>query len=613
VNNLLRCFVGIAVALSSFAAHAATIALQDFDGGTPTWGYATDVPFFINYNGAFIDGLYSDMTTTTHLPAIDFANISGEFLGVQDLNDEGDNGTSGFATVTFDDVITTGQTNLNISFDYDYVGLNTDNELNYEAIFDGVGQIPVRINSTTMTDSDEGTINIAVPDGTNTVALKIGIMQNSNGDSIAFDNFKVEGDVASGGGGGGATPMLVISEIMADPTSRSDPAWEWVEITNVGSETVALGGFVLDDQANPVLSSANILGGSIDPGASAVLFNGDDLTEQRFKDAWGDAVNAIPVTNWSGLNNSGDRIGLWQSLADYNGRDFSGALAEAGYGPVSPGVSIELADLTNPGAFSDSSVGVNGAYASTKTFESTTGGSGDVANPGVVPGGAISGGPLVFTEIMYDPTVTSAAWEWVEVVNTSGAAINFADTPWVLDDDNSFTLSGANITSGIINPGQVAILYNADDLSAADFLASWGDQNLIPVTGWFNISLSNLGEKISLWDSFANYFGDERDHLQTAFTVTYPDLAARGQSIFLTDLSDPTNPGSWIAADPNDGISFSDGRVLDNNGGEVGSPGYANPIASDDPSTSTSAAVPEPLSGLLSAFAAGALLLRRRR
>src|SRR3990172_10512545 len=48
---------------------------------------------------------------------------------------------------------------------------------------------------------------------------------------------------------------------------------------------------------------------------------------------------------------------------------------------------------------------------------------------------------LQFTEVMYEPGGDDALWEWVEVRNTSAAAINLDG--WIFDDDDDVPVSAA--------------------------------------------------------------------------------------------------------------------------------------------------------------------------
>lgn len=106
-------------------------------------------------------------------------------------------------------------------------------------------------------------------------------------------------------------PGLQVTEVMFDPASPDDD-WEWIELYNNSASSISLAGYTLDDIANPVVTSANIAGGNVAAGGTAILFNADDLTAAEFAAAWGAGLNLIPVTSWSRLtlNNTGDSITL---------------------------------------------------------------------------------------------------------------------------------------------------------------------------------------------------------------------------------------------------------------------------------------------------------------
>ncbi|WP_405383145.1 M4 family metallopeptidase [Maribacter sp. LLG6340-A2] len=124
------------------------------------------------------------------------------------------------------------------------------------------------------------------------------------GSSEAFTVSKIDSD-------------LLITEIMYNPNG-TDGAWEWIEIYNKGLQSIDLSGYVLDDNQGSSIASANIVSGIIEPQASVILFDAD-LTQDQFKDAWGD-VNLIPVTDFPSLgNNGGDTIGIWSSYLNYDG------------------------------------------------------------------------------------------------------------------------------------------------------------------------------------------------------------------------------------------------------------------------------------------------------
>ncbi|MDO1511701.1 M4 family metallopeptidase [Maribacter confluentis] len=124
------------------------------------------------------------------------------------------------------------------------------------------------------------------------------------GSSEAFTVSKIDSD-------------LLITEIMYNPNG-TDGVWEWIEIYNKGLQPIDLAGYVLDDNQGSSIASANIVSGIIPPQGSVILYDAD-LTQDQFKDAWGD-VNLIPVTDFPSLgNNGGDTIGIWSSYLNYDG------------------------------------------------------------------------------------------------------------------------------------------------------------------------------------------------------------------------------------------------------------------------------------------------------
>ncbi|MEM6635197.1 MAG: ExeM/NucH family extracellular endonuclease [Pseudomonadota bacterium] len=198
------------------------------------------------------------------------------------------------------------------------------------------------------------------------------------------------------GSGGPTPPAILISEIMYNPASAEDD-WEWIEIVNTGSSTVDLSGWVLDDGNASFLSDANIASGSVAAGGSAVFYNADDVTADEFADAWGEGLNLVAVTGWSGnaFNNSGDTVALWSSFADYTGDEatFANALDvvvydDSGEWPTDDGqASIYLTDLSLDNdlgtSWALSSVGAGTPVGTGRSSNVTAANTGtDVGSPG---------------------------------------------------------------------------------------------------------------------------------------------------------------------------------------------------------------------------------------
>ncbi len=182
---------------------------------------------------------------------------------------------------------------------------------------------------------------------------------------------------------------------------------------------------------------------------------------------------------------------------------------------------------------------------------------------------------LVISEIMYAPASNEDAWEWVEVFNGSDETVDLSG--YVLDDNDGATVSSVNIASGTIGAGETAILYNADDLTAADFTAAWGeDINLVAVTDWSQLGLDNTGDTVGLWSSFTAYQGNNETQTNALVSVTYDGSLGDGTgSIYLTDLTDPDSfaLSTEDANTPAGGAVYVSAAAAGNSGMDIGSPG----------------------------------------
>jgi hypothetical protein len=122
---------------------------------------------------------------------------------------------------------------------------------------------------------------------------------------------------------GSAAPGLLITEVMYDPASTPESNWEWVEIYNSTGAMIDFGAtpyLFHDTTSSSDLTEPNVTSGVLAANKTAVLFNSAN-TMQNMIDAWdpGGALGTlfIPVDNFPSLNNSGDTIALWDSLAKY--------------------------------------------------------------------------------------------------------------------------------------------------------------------------------------------------------------------------------------------------------------------------------------------------------
>jgi hypothetical protein len=243
---------------------------------------------------------------------------------------------------------------------------------------------------------------------------------------------------------------------------------------------------------------------------------------------------------------------------------------------------------------------IAGAHFSNATFFPPTqiNSSLDRGNPGLIPAGPLPAG-LKITEIMYNPASPDVGqefseidFEWIEVLNNTGALVNFNNTQYVLDDHTGSELSAANIASGSLASGQVGILFNSEKITVPEMQTAWGaGLNYIPVSDW--PSLGNDGDTIAIWPSLAAYQSEpidapNRSHNNAAAAITYDDSAAGG---WPTDDDRSSIYWNSFAANPQVGTSWTRAgaagesvasttaapivrAVADNLGQDVGSPGF---------------------------------------
>ena len=179
---------------------------------------------------------------------------------------------------------------------------------------------------------------------------------------------------------------------------------------------------------------------------------------------------------------------------------------------------------------------------------------------------------LLITEIMYNTAQTiEANWEWIEVYNPWETSINLSG--WVVDDIDSSAHGTANISSGTIASGGTAVLYS-DAITSGDFEGEWGTGiNLIAVSDWGAMPLSNTSDQIGFWSSFADYSGDNQTHANAEFTLSYGTAApwpgsTNGFSIYLDPVIRDSSDGSnWHQS-----VNGTDGAFTATSG-DVGSPG----------------------------------------
>ncbi len=423
-----------------------------------------------------------------------------------------------------------------------------------------------------------------------------------------------------------ANAQLVITEMMVNPKSADDAVWEWIEVRNEGGVPIDLNGALFAkmgevENTTADVSAATAANTVVPAGGVAVLYDGDGsaFNDQLFRQAWslGAGMPLIAVDGFPSLANSGTgrNFGLWTDPAAYAAAladdgegtqrvsSFAGALLSIDYANGFPAVSVNGPSIAWNGA---------GSYADGANWTVTVAGSGvvtstpivasgtpvnnplDIGNPGrVAPGSAASG--LLISEIMYDPASPDATWEWVEIYNNTGVAINFGVTPYVFHDTttgNTGDLTEANIDSGLLAQGKTAVLFSSD-LNIDQMKAAWDPGNalgtlFIPVDDF--PALNNGGDVIAIWDSLADYQIDaasttpSRTTNQAITAITYDDAApwpttTSRQSIHLVNLASPATSGaSWGRSVADDLAGSTNAAQVSDSvaihpGGDLGTPG----------------------------------------
>jgi hypothetical protein len=358
------------------------------------------------------------------------------------------------------------------------------------------------------------------------------------------------------------SPDIVISQVYGGGGNAGAPYTnDFVELFNRGTSTVSITGWSVQYASatgtgnfgsNPV----TVVNGSLAPGQYYLV----QLASGSGNGVSLPAPDALGSANMSGasgkviVSNQSAGVACNGSSTPCSAGDLAAIVDLVGYGSANFSEGSPAPGLTNGTADSRAGDGCTDTDDNSADFTAGTPNPRNTASPLNPCGG--SGAPeVIITEIMYDPNSAEDNWEWIEIYNAGTATADL--TGYVVDDFNSVAHDSANIAGGTLAAGEQAVLYNADDVSAADFAAAWGTVNLIPVTGWSALALNNGGDKVSLWDSFANYSGDNVAHANAIDIVDYAGAGFTdpvGASIYLTDLGADNNVGSnWATS--TDGVA----------------------------------------------------------
>jgi hypothetical protein len=250
---------------------------------------------------------------------------------------------------------------------------------------------------------------------------------------------------------------IVISEILAHAHGAAS---DWIELHNVSTIPVALGGWFLSDSKNDLQRYQIAAGTILGPHEYLVLYE-----TLHFANPFDSGVRQ-PFA----FTENGETAYL------YSGDDaaFPDVLIEQRFGASETGSSF-------------------GRYAtSLGTHDFVT-----LAEP--TPGAANSYprvGPIVIEEIMYHP-VGNADAEYVELRNVSGAFLTLFDAatnePWRLTDDSGIDLRFPVDPPLTLGPDE-RLLLTRD----VDALGSYGVPATVPVLAWGSGKLDNAGGTVRL-------------------------------------------------------------------------------------------------------------------
>jgi hypothetical protein len=153
---------------------------------------------------------------------------------------------------------------------------------------------------------------------------------------------------------------------------------------------------------------------------------------------------------------------------------------------------------------------------------------------------------IVITELMINPDSDESSpgvGEWIELANVGTSAVNLEG--WLLDDEDSTNWSA--IPAGVVlQPNQVAVLFDAAFSTESVFRAEWGVPANALVVGiaWGNLANSgtSTNEVLQLLDNT----GAQADLVNYESGGAWPSLSSGGPSISLVHVAADNNVGaSW--------------------------------------------------------------------
>jgi uncharacterized protein YjiK len=245
------------------------------------------------------------------------------------------------------------------------VGLSSNGD--EVCLFDGAGNLVTGVGFGASPTGPFATFDNHAGAGSNTLPLPVISGLSATGVNGAFI---ASGDANEIGSPGiGNVGKLIITEVAPWGSSIAAPSYaaDWFEVTNVGGAAVDMTGWKMDDNSNDVTLAVPIVGlGSIAPGQSAILIEGNSTTASKFITAWfgASAPTGFLIGSYSGsgvgLSATSDAVNLF----DPSGKRITGVT----FGAATPNLSFDnAAGLTTLTTLSVA--GTNGAFVAADGIE----------------------------------------------------------------------------------------------------------------------------------------------------------------------------------------------------------------------------------------------------
>ena len=232
---------GYSPSTTGIAAQTTLISQGFASGPTTGWAYTTNpAAFSVGYD------IWDKVTTLSGVATMPTEGT--HYWGVQDLANSnggtaaGDSGTINFASYTIP-----ANTNVRVSFDYDVVGYDAGDDVDYEVFENGTSKGIVNlVVGASGGVSSFGTESISIIAGTDSVSIKLYVTQDGGSDYAGFDNFKVTSVPShqTTYGGGSSDAYLVKFDgcpaVYSQDTITACDSYTWIDgVTYSSSDTTA--------------------------------------------------------------------------------------------------------------------------------------------------------------------------------------------------------------------------------------------------------------------------------------------------------------------------------------------------------------------------------------